>query len=219
MFAKPCCVIVVDDHPSMRLGLQAIISSHSSLKCVGTAADGNEAVDLARQLQPDVVVMDMQMPHCDGLEATMQLTSDVPNAKVVAYTMRSSPSCVTAAIRAGARAYVSKESPSEVLIDAIVSVRQGKRFMDPRLSASVFEELRNDSPIELATALSTREKQVLRSFAEGYTISTIANKHRLSEKTVESYKVRACDKLGLKSRSEIVRFACMAGWFEELITA
>jgi len=212
MSVNPCEFIVVDDHEVIRLGLKAIMSSHNHLKCVGWAGNGNEAFNLACRVRPQVVVMDMRMPQCDGMEATRLLAKHVPEAKVVAFSVRRSPSAVVAALRAGAKAYVSKNSPPRVLIEAITSVAQGKRFIDPSLADPVITTLLNENATDMTANLSAREREVLVRIAEGYTASDVASGLGLSVKTVECYKARACQKLGLECRSDIVKFALMSGW-------
>lgn len=159
--------------------------------------------------------MDMKMPVCDGLEATSRMAKYVPETKVLAFSMRPDASSVVAALRAGVLGYVSKLSPNDVLIEAINVLAEGKRFMDPSLTDSVVNKFLDDNVVERAATLSKREQQVLRRIAEGFTSGDIAAEFDLSTKTVDCYKARACEKLGLQDRPAIIRFALMSGWMNE----
>jgi DNA-binding NarL/FixJ family response regulator len=208
-------LIIVDDHEVFRFGLQTLVSRHRNLRWVGSATNGKEALELASRLRPQIAIMDMKMPVCDGLEATRQLAKYVPETKVLAFSVRPDPSSVVAALRAGAFGYVCKSSDHHVLFEAILVVAQGRRFIDPALADSVVTNFLNDHAGETDTLLSAREQQVLVRLAGGATSGDIAAELDLSPKTVDSYKTRACDKLGLKGRREIVRFAIMSGWLDD----
>ncbi len=208
-------LIIVDDHEIVLAGLRVLISRHRGLDCVGTAANGNEAVELASRLRPDVAVMDLKMPSCDGLEATRRLRKHVPETKVLAFSMRPAASVVVAALRAGVSGYVSKSSENNILIEAIQVVAKGKRFIDPHLTESMLRTILHDQPIGAPSTLTRREHEVLLRVAWGFTNSEIAGELGLSTKTVESYRARACEKFDLTGRPAIVKFALMSGWMDE----
>lgn len=208
-------LVIVDDHEIVLAGLKVLISRHRGLDCVGTAANGNEAMDLASRLRPDVAIMDLKMPSCDGLEATRRLRKHVPEAKVLAFSMRPTASVVVDALRAGVLGYVAKSSPNSVLIDAIHVVAKNKRFIDPQLTESMLRTILDDQPIGTPSTLARREHEVLLRVAWGFTNNDIAGELGLSTKTVESYRARACEKLDLPDRPAIVKFALMSGWMDE----
>lgn len=190
-------VLIADDHEVVRLGLKVLISRHPNLESVGSAANGLEAVDLASRLRPDVVVMDITMPACDGLEATSRLRKQVPDTKVLAFSFRLAASMVLAVLRAGALGYVSKSSPHNVLTGAIPVVALGKRFIDPTLTEPMLRNLLNDEPIGQPSTLTPREREVLLRVAWGFTNNDIGTELGLSTKTAEGYRtpVAACHRL------------------------
>lgn len=207
-------LIAVDDHEIVLMGLNAVISQYSSLKIVGCASSGDEAANLASRLHPDVAIMDIKMPLCNGLEATGRLAKASPKTKVLVFSRWPSPSLVVAALQAGALGCVSKSSSPSVLIEAIPVVASGKRFIDPRLRDSALRTLLDDRTIGAPKALGKREREVLVLVAWGYPNSEIAQDLGISKKTVESYRAKACDKLNLIGRPAIVKFAVMSGWMD-----
>lgn len=208
-------LIIVDDHEIVLAGLKVLLSRHRGLECVGSAANGYEAVDLASRLRPDVAIMDLKMPSCDGLEATRRLRKHVPETKVLAFSMRPAASVVVAALRAGVLGYVSKSSENTVLIEAIQVAAKGKRFIDPHLTEAMLRTILDDQIIGAPSTLTRREHEVLLRVAWGFTNNDIAGELGLSTKTVESYRARACEKLELPDRPAIVKFALMSGWMDE----
>jgi two-component system, NarL family, response regulator NreC len=211
-------LIVADDHEIVLAGLRVLISRHRGLHCVGTATNGNEAVDLASRLRPDVAIMDLRMPFCDGLEATRRLRKHAPETKVLVFSMRPADSMVVAALRAGVLGYVSKSSPNKVLLDAIQVVASSKRFIDPQLTESMLRNILDDQLIGPVSTLARREHEVLLRVARGFTNNETAEELGLSTKTVESYRARASEKLHLPDRPAIVRFALMSGWMDEEVS-
>ncbi len=208
-------LVIVDDHGIVLAGLKVLISRHRGMDCIGTAANGDEAVELASRLCPDVVIMDIKMPGCDGLEATRRLKRHVPETKVLVFSMRPAVSVVVAALRAGALGYVSKSSENGVLIEAIQVVVKGERFLDPHLTDSMLRAILDDPPLGEPSTLTRREHEVLLGVALGFTNHVIGEDLALSTKTVESYWARACEKLDLPDRPAIVKFALMSGWMDE----
>src|SRR5208337_3424666 len=162
-------LIIVDDHEIVLAGLRVLISRHRGLDCVGTAANGNEAVELASRLRPDVAVMDLKMPSCDGLEATRRLRKHVPETKVLAFSYRPAASVVVAALRAGVSGYVSKSSDNSVLIEAIKTIAKGKRFIDPHLTEPMLRAMLGDKIIGTPATITKREHEVLLRVAWGFT--------------------------------------------------
>ena len=209
-------VIIADDHEVVLAGLKTMISRHHrDLDCVGSAMNGHDAVNLAIWLRPDVAIMDIAMPSCDGLEATRRIRKEVPETKVLVFSMRDHSSMVLAALHAGALGYVSKRSLRDVLMAAISVVAAGKRFIDPRLTDSTLQRLLEDQPIGTVGSLTRREREVLLHVAWGFTNSDIGVELQIGTKTVESYRARACEKLGLADRPAIVQFVLKSGWLDE----
>jgi len=212
MPTSPCIsVAIADDHEIVRLGWERLITQHRDFVCVGTAPDGNAAIELAKTARPDVMVMDVRMPLCGGLEATSRLRKVVPETKVLVYSSTADAALVPAALRAGAIGYICKSSDYRVMIDAICTVARGRRFVDPALTDQVLECMSQDEIIVPSPPLSERQLSVLVGVANGHTNADLAANFGLSVKTVEGYRARACEKLGLRDRSDIVRYVVNAG--------
>lgn len=215
MFTRlPIRVLAADEHEIVRLGIKALLSEHQYLTCVGYASSGNEAIDLASQLRPDVLITDIKMPLPNGLEVTTHLATRVPETKVLIFSKWPSASLVVIALQAGASGCVSKASHQNVLIQGISAVATGKRFIDPQLADTTLSTLLDNLTIAGPSLLTKRERQVLILVAWGHTNSGIAINIGLSIKTVECYRARACVKLGFSDRPAIVKFAAMSGWME-----
>jgi DNA-binding NarL/FixJ family response regulator len=210
-------VILADDHAVLREGLALLINSQPGLKVVGQAGDGQQVLELTRALKPDVVVLDLSMPVLGGLDATRQLKADHPRVRVVALTMHEDESYLVGLLRAGADGYVLKRSASQLLIETIREVAAGKCRFDTSLSEkALVKEFRNEAePVGAGRGLSDREEQVLRLLAWGYANKDVAGKLKLSVKTVETYRQRIADKLGLRGRVEIVQYAMQRGWMQQ----
>ena len=212
-------VFLADDHPVVREGLKTLINADSGMKVVGEAADGASAVSGVAELDPDVVVMDVSMPGVNGAKATAMLKDAKPNRKVLALTLHEERSYIRLLLDAGASGYVLKRSAADELIHAIKTVADGRVYLDPSLAGGVLDTLRERPPISVSTKagaeLSERETEVLRLIALGYSNKEIAAKLEISVKTVETYKKRSVEKLGLRSRVDIVRYAADQGWTAE----
>jgi len=208
-------LIIADDHNLLVLGFRDLVSRHRNMEFVGSAANGHEVVDLAARLRPDVVIMDITMPLCGGIEATRRLRKEVPETNVLAYSCHNDSPTILAALRAGALGFVCKSSHYSVLMNAISVVALGKRFIDPAPSDPVLRGLLDDEPNVSPSILTPREREVLLRVAWGFTNSETAAELVLSTKTVEGYRARACEKLCLADRPAIVKYALMAGWMEE----
>jgi two-component system, NarL family, response regulator NreC len=208
-------LIVADAHEVVICGLRSLLAEHHEFDCIGSAANGREAIDLAIQLHPDVLIMSIAMPLCDGLEATRRLRKLSLATNVLIFTMRTGSSVTLAFLRAGARGFVSKSSPNSVLIDAIPIVAAGRRFIDPNLKDEVLRLCLDETTIAARETLTKREREVLLEVAWGFTNISIGAHLGVSTKTVEGYRARACDKLELIDRPAIVKFALLSGWMEQ----
>jgi two-component system, NarL family, response regulator NreC len=206
-------VAIADDHEVVRFGFERLIARHRHphLVCVGSVGDGNAVIELAIRSRPDVVVMDVRMPLCDGLDATSRLRKLVPETHVLAFSSSADATMVPAALRAGAIGYVCKTSDSKIVIDAICTVARGKRFVDPALMDQVLGRMFQDEIVVPSPPLSGRERAVLVGIATGHTNAELATELGLSIKTVEGYRARACEKLGLRTRSDLVQYALSTG--------
>ncbi|MEK5060820.1 response regulator [Paenibacillus shunpengii] len=209
-------IVIVDDHVVVRSGLSALLNGKHDIEVIGDAADGDEAITKTEELRPDVVLMDFSMPPGkDGLTATTELKKKMPDVHVLILTMHDDEEYLFRAIQAGASGYILKSAPYEELITAIRSVAEGSAYLYPSATKKLMQEysemLRRgdtDGPFE---SLSEREKEIMAWIAKGYSNKEIAEHLVISVKTVESHKSNLMDKLGLKSRPELVKLAMKKG--------
>lgn len=208
-------VFLADDHGVVRDGLRLLLEAQGDIIVVGDAADGREAVRQAQELGPDVVVMDIAMPELNGIEATYQLREMCPAIQIVILSIHSAPEHILRALRAGARGYLLKESAGTEVVEAVRAVRAGRRYLSQRISDAVIDGyLRQDpgdrvrSPLE---SLSPREREVLQLVVEGKTSAQIGEILFLSPKTVETYRSRLMQKLGVPDLPRLVKFALQHG--------
>jgi DNA-binding NarL/FixJ family response regulator len=206
-------ILLADDHAVVRQGFKMILDAQADMEIVGQAANGRQAVDLAEQLRPDVVVMDVSMPELNGIEATRRLASSLPHARVIALSMHKDSVYVREILRAGARGYLLKDSGAADLVAAIRAVASGESYLSPAVSNAVLDDYRRHAtnPIDL---LTSREREVLQLLAEGKTNKEIAGVLNLSVYTVEAHRGRILEKLNLHSIGELVRFAVRSGLIE-----
>jgi DNA-binding NarL/FixJ family response regulator len=210
-------IFLADDHAVVREGLKALINSQPDMQVIGEAEDGRAACQWARDLQPDIVILDVSMPHLNGAQAAEQLKRVCPNARVLALTVHEDTGYLRQLLEAGAAGYVLKRSAAEELIRAIRIVAAGGVYLDPNLAGKVVDRfVRKQSTNDAlqGSDLSDRETEVLRLVAQGYSNKEIAAQLNISIKTVETYKARSIEKLGLHSRVEIVRYALQQGWLD-----
>jgi two-component system, NarL family, response regulator NreC len=211
-------ILLADDHEMVREGLKAILNAQSDMEVIGEAVDGRSAVALACQLSPDVVVMDVSMPHVNGLSATELLKESCPAMPVVALSRHSDEDYLRELLRAGAAGYVLKQSRSGELLQAIRAVAAGRSYVDPAITGNVICD--SGAPPAAArlppdASLSPREEETLRLVSLGYSNKEIASRLTLSVKTVETHKANGMHKLGFRSRIDIVRFAVLRDWLKE----
>jgi len=209
----PITVLVVDDHAVVREGVRAFLVTQPDLAVVGTAASGEEALRLAAEHVPDVVVMDLVMPGMDGVETTRRLRQISPRSQVLVLTSYDQDEFIFPAIRAGAHSYLLKEVGPEELADAIRKAARGEAVLHPRVAARVIQELhgaRQDQP-NAFTQLSERELEVLKLIANGLSNAEIAARLIISEKTVKSHVSNILDKLHLEDRTQAAVYAWREG--------
>jgi len=213
---KKLQILLADDHKMVREGLRLLIDGQPDMRVVGEAANGREVMLLARKLKPDVVVMDLSMPELNGLQATERLKVEAPGIKVVAITANEDESYLRQLCKVGAAGYVLKRSAGDELVKAIGLVAKGGVYFEAALASKALARQMTGGKNETgAVALSEREKEVLVMLAWGYSNKEIAGQLGLSVKTVETYKVRIGEKLGLRSRTEMVQHALRQGWLNE----
>ncbi|QGR00296.1 DNA-binding response regulator [Paenibacillus psychroresistens] len=209
-------ILVVDDHAIVRSGLITLLNDHKTREVIGEAAEGNEAIAKALELKPDVVLMDLSMPHGkDGMTATTELKKLIPDIAILVLTMHDDDEYLFRAIHAGASGYILKNAPHEELLTAIHSIAQGDAYLYPtatkRLMSEYLEKLKNGENKDIYDTLSDREKEILGWIAKGYANREIAEHLIISVKTVETHKSNLMEKLGLKTRPELVKFAMKKG--------
>lgn len=204
----PIRVLVVDDHPVVRHGLQMYLDVDPDLEMVGEAEDGKEAVRLALELKPDVVLMDLLLPKMDGIAATIAIRQALPDTEVIALTSVLDDDQVFAAIRAGAIGYLLKNAHRDALAQAIKRAAQGEVQLSPEAAARLVREVRAPESPEI---LTVREKQVLRMLAMGKANKTIARDLKVREVTVKSHVSNILGKLGLQSRTQAALHAVRIG--------
>jgi DNA-binding NarL/FixJ family response regulator len=209
-------VLLADDHAVVRAGLKALLQAEPGLDLVGEAGEGETAVCEAVRLRPDVVVMDVSMPGLNGTEATQRLKQQAPEIRVVALTAHEDTSYAKQLLEVGASGFVLKRAAAHVLIDAIRTVADGKIYIDPAVGARMVQGYLKNVNSGHKTDLSERENSVLRLIAQGYSNKEVAAKLELSVKTVETYKARSMEKLKLDSRVDIIKYAMLQGWLQEL---
>ncbi|HTM11539.1 MAG TPA: response regulator transcription factor [Bryobacteraceae bacterium] len=208
-------ILLADDHTVMRAGLRLLLERHETFEVIGEAADGREAVQIAAEQKPAVVVMDVAMPHLNGVEAARQILSRAPDTAIVMLSMHSDESYVLRSLKAGARAYLLKDSAEADLIAAIQAIIEGRSFFSPGVRALLKEDyiyrlqkFGSDDTYELLTA---REREVLQLVAEGRSNKEVASLLGLSLYTVETHRTHILQKLNLHSVPELILYAVRKG--------
>jgi two-component system response regulator NreC len=223
-------IMLVDDHDVVRTGLRAYLQTQPGVLVIGETGSGQEAIQMAQQLAPDVVIMDITMPEMDGLEATRQIKNTCPSSKVLALTVHTDKQYFFKMLAAGAEGYVTKQAAAEDLVEAIRAVAAGNVYLQPALASWLLEDYRRllaDHPVLHVEAndgdessgvglesLSHREQQVVECVAQGMTNTVIGETLGISPKTVARHRERIMDKLDMHTSAELVRFAIKNGLIE-----
>lgn len=211
-------ILIAEDHEAVRKGLVMLVNDQNDMNVVGEASDGREAIELAKELTPDVVLMDISMPKLNGLTAAATLKRVMPDVKILTLTRHTDEAYLQELFQAGVSGYVLKQTAVEQLVSAIRTVASGEQFLDPAVTGKVFagygerHRLRGEKS---NTALTTREEEVLHDIALGYSNREIAEKLEISTKTVEAHKSSALQKLNISTRRDIIRYAILKGWMIE----
>ncbi len=207
-------VLLADDHKILRQGLQTLLQNEPNIEVVGQADNGRDAIELAKELQPDVVIMDVAMPDVSGIEATRELLNAVPTSKVVALSMHSDQRFVAGMLAVGASGYLLKNAAFEELALSIRTVVANELYLSPGITGVVVKDYLNRlgrAQRTSAPALSSRETEVLRLIAEGRTTAEIAEDLQISVKTVETHRRQVMEKLDLRSIADLTKYALRIG--------
>lgn len=212
-------VLLAEDHKTVREGLKMIINAQDDMTVIGETGNGREAISLAQELTPDIVVMDISMPELNGLIATAKLKRIAPGIKILTLTRHTDDAYLQELIQAGVNGYVLKQSPATELLRAIRVIAMGGSYLDTEVTGKVLAnyterglKLRGDTR---GIKLTVRESEVLRHIALGYSNREIAEKMNISVKTIEAHKANALKKLDMGSRREIMSYAILQGWMGE----
>jgi DNA-binding NarL/FixJ family response regulator len=204
-------VLIADDHGVVAEGLKHLVEAQPDMEVIACVSDGREAVRVARDARPDVVLMDLSMPELNGADATRAIMQRDPNCRVIVLSMYAEREYVRRALKAGALGYVVKRSAAKELVDAIRAAYAGQRYLSPRVADVVVEDYTAEDQDDPLARLSAREREVLQLIAEGRTGAEIAERLTLSQKTVETYRARLIEKLGIRDVPGLVRFAIQRG--------
>ena len=204
-------ILVVDDHAIMREGIRALLGLYDDIEVVGEAAEGNEAIEKARELAPDVIIMDIAMPGMDGLEATRLIRKKTPTAKVLVLTQYDNKEYILSVIKAGAAGYVPKRALSSELVSAARAVHKGDSFLYPSAASALIEDYLGHIEEEPYDRLTQREREILKLIADGHTSREIAGMLFISLKTVQGHRMKIMEKLNLHNRTELIKYAVRKG--------
>ena len=204
-------VLIADDHGVVAEGLKHLVDAQPDMEVIGCVQDGREAIQAAGETGPDVVLMDLSMPELNGAEATRAIVQHDAKCRVIVLSMYAEREYVRRALKAGAVGYVVKRSAAKEVVDAIRAAHAGQRYLSARVADVVIEDASADDKDDPLAMLSAREREVLQLIAEGRTGAEIAERLTLSQKTVETYRARLIEKLGIRDVPGLVRFAIQSG--------
>ena len=211
-------IVLADDHPIVLDGLRNLIRAERDFELVGEAASGLSALKIIREQRPDVAVLDISMPELNGIVLSRRLNGEMPGLRLLVLTLHEDRAYLNQALEAGVRGYVLKRSAVENLVQAIRAVMVGGLYIDPAIVGRVFESKQVNKRLAarkgVAPALTDREADVLKMAALGFTNKEIASRLDVGVKSIETYKARGLEKLGLKTRAELVRYASGQGWLD-----
>jgi two-component system response regulator NreC len=207
-------ILLADDHTILRQGLSALLSAEPDFRIIGEASDGLQALEMAKNAKPDIIVLDLGLPGLHGLEVTRQICQHNPHSQVVILSMHAREAYVLEAFKNGASAYVLKDSSSHELVQAIRQANQGKRYLSPPLTDRAIEaylEKAKDQALDIYDTLTNRERQVLNLASQGWSNTEIAERLVLSSRTVETHRASLMHKLNLHNQTDLVRYALQKG--------
>ncbi|UCD51430.1 MAG: response regulator transcription factor [Phycisphaerales bacterium] len=204
-------ILLVDDHQILRDGLRMALGQEVGMEVVGEAGDGETAVRLARQLKPDVAIMDMGLPGMTGIDATRRIVADCPEMKIIALSMYPKASLITEMLKAGASGYILKENAFSSVVEGIKKITAGERYLCPKAASLLAEEYARDRAGAGPAGLNDKEREVLKLLAEGKSSKETALLMELSSKSIDTYRRRIMEKLGVASVAELVKIAIREG--------
>lgn len=210
-------VAIADDHPVVLAGIKALLQAAAEIELVGEATTGSTALEVIQERMPDVAVLDISMPDVSGLELAQRAAIVRPGVKLLVLTLHEDRAYVQPLLQAGVRGYLLKRSAAEDLVRAIRAVARGGLYLDPAIAEKALPGNTSAEGVRAKPAdgeLSPRESEVLRLTAQGFSNKEIASRVEISVKTVETYKARAAEKLGLRTRAGIVRYGVSQGWLD-----
>jgi DNA-binding NarL/FixJ family response regulator len=211
-------IVLADDHPIVLDGLRSLIRAEQDFEIVGEAASGLAALKIIRESQPDIAVLDISMPELNGIVLSRRLNAEMPALRLLVLTLHEDRAYLNQALETGVRGYVLKRSAVENLVQAIRAVMVGGLYIDPAIVGRVFDSKRASKRLAarkgVAPSLTDREADVLKLAALGFTNKEIASRLDVGVKSIETYKARGLEKLGLKTRAELVRYASGQGWLD-----
>jgi DNA-binding NarL/FixJ family response regulator len=211
-------IVLADDHPIVLDGLRNLVRAEPDFELVGEAASGLAALKIIREQRPDIAVVDISMPELNGIMLSRRLAAEMPDLRVLVLTLHEDRAYLNQALEAGVRGYILKRSAEENLVQAVRAVMVGGIYVDPAIAGRMFDgkraSARPSAGKGAAPALTERETEVLKMAALGFTNKEIASRLDVGVKSVETYKARGLDKLGLKSRAELVRYGSAQGWLD-----
>lgn len=212
---KPVRIMLADDHTIVRQGLARLLEEHNNLKVVGQAVNGQDAIEKAEKLRPDVIIMDIAMPRMNGIEAAKRIRKLLPETKIVILSMYSHEHYIHELLECGVSGYLLKDSGGQDIIKAIRAALKNETFLSPSISKKVVDSYlsptKNSSKAELYKQLSNREREVFQLIAEGHSTREIADMLCVSISTIKSHKAKIMEKLGIKSSIKLVHFAIQLG--------
>lgn len=211
----PIRILIVDDHEMVRAGMRMLMESIPDIEVIGEGANGEEALRLAHELKPDVIIMDVTMPNMNGVEATERIKHEVPDVSILALTIHEGQDYFFQMLHAGASGYVPKRAAPEILVEAVRQVAQGGVFLEPSIArllvTDYLKRVEDGSEQQSYDGLTEREREVLTHIAQDYTNQEIANLLGISVKTVERHRENIMGKLNLHTRTELVKYAIRKG--------
>ena len=213
----PIRITLTDDHPLVLAGMKALLQAVEDIEIVGEATDGQTALDIIRQVTPDIAILDISLPGISGLEVARTVATQLPQVRLLALTVHEDHAYVQPMLQAGARGYLLKRSAADELERAVRAIASGGLYLDPAIAEKALPSSAGAHPSAETTAseLTPRESEVLRFIAQGFSNKEIASQLNISIKTVETYKARAVEKLGLFTRADIVRYGVAVGWLNQ----